>query len=107
MDQEIVYSIGAFLAATVLLYLYTKKKQNSQWRGSVTGIKHFTRSKTDSTNDDAPVETTHQVRIRYRKESGGKGKLVVTLDQFNAMFPNLKPGDGLIKKPGEFFPNSP
>jgi uncharacterized membrane protein len=105
MDMDLIYSVAAFLIAVVLMTIYTRRKQKSHWRGSVTHISHFNRSQHDSDDEDSVTITKQYVKVKYQNETGKKGKLVLKQAQYDALFPKgLQVGDTLVKKPGEYYP---
>ena len=103
--MEIFYGIMAAVALSVVIMFFQKKKKQTAWVGIVIKIG----TKEADYNSDPEYSSTNdwtsQTTIHYQMDSGKKGKIQLTKQQFNQMYPDLKAGDRLVKKAGADFPD--
>ena len=103
IDPDLLYSAGAFVAATVLLTLYTRRKMRARWCGVVEEVKPYRRDRNSGDRDTAAVYED-MVRVRYHTDAGRRGSLTLKKAQFTALFGELRSGDAIAKEPGAYYP---
>jgi len=100
MSEVAIYTIVGLLVAAALsaiLMLFQRRKPDEAWEGTVVGIQPFT--KTDQEGDELAY-----VRITFRLNDSSERTLTLSEYDFQKLFPPLRIGERLIKKPGETLP---
>ena len=97
--MELFGGILLAVALTVVIMFFQRKKTKASWQGAVTKIKEEA-----DYYDDENNFREGQVLVHYQTDAGKKGKIRLSRQHFDRVFPGLKVGDRLVKQAGEALP---
>lgn len=101
-DVEGLYGILLAVALSVVLTLYTRRRTSRTWQGVVEDVRSYRRDRSTSSESVAQFES--YIQVRYRTDTGRRGKITLKKRQFDAALAGLKPGDRLVKEAGSYYP---
>ena len=92
----LIMGIGLAIVISIVLMRWQKRKRSQAWQGVVTDIRQVQEPYENSKGD--------YIIIRYRTDTGEKGRMNLEEYLFQQMYASLKIGDRLIKEPGQDYP---
>ncbi len=96
--MELFYGILAAIALSIILGFFQSRKKKKTWSGTVTKIKWR-----EILDENGHPHGSYYI-IRYKTDSGKKGKINIQSDHYDKLFSGLKVGDRLNKEAGQYYP---
>ena len=98
--EDYLYGVIGFFVVTGVLTWWSMRKRNEQWESTVTDIEQ----KSIDEGDEEMAEYHDYHLISYRRSDGKTGHLKIASDEYKRRYPDLRIGDRLVKRSGEYLP---
>lgn len=95
--MEILYTVIVVVAFTAILTFVSMRHRAASWAGVATDIRRHTYMKNEIEEEE--------IIVSYRTDAGKKGKIKLNPHAYNQLYSDLKVGDRLVKKSGEYMPS--
>ncbi len=97
--MNFVIVLGIVIAFSLILMAWQSRKKAAHWQGAVTSIRR------QAVNQgQRRIIKTYVFVVKYKTDSGKRGKIKVGALAFAKLYADLKEGDRLIKEAGQLLP---
>ncbi len=98
----IALTVLVVVGFTTLLTWLSWRKRNEAWEGTVTEIR---RRQINRNSGEKVAVYEERMVVRYRTDTGTKGKFTLPPQALDQRYPGLKTGDRLVKRAGQYLPD--
>jgi len=95
-----IWALAFIIVLSYFMSLANRRRRRAVWSGVATEIRHQRASITR----DEERRDDDWVTIFYRTDEGKHGKFKLRLAGMRQLFPDLRPGDRLVKTEGSYLP---